>query len=904
MSFALVRLSGQRHTLEHMFDPSSDSPPTGDAGAAPVPHGNAPTKGIESSGAAALSGAGAADGVGAPGKAVATASVAAASGTISNSSTDVTADATSSAHVDATSSAHIDATSSAHVDATSSAHIETSSAGGFASAGLAGFGGVQLGELSSDQEVARVAGFAEAAKRIKQLRARVSSGPGEGQRAKGRRAQRVTKPRRQAKATLKTQTPPAVAAPPTILSLEMTGSDDVSGLNGRTGLDCRTDSSIPAAPQRSAGKLAPDTRVGRSVGLGFDESSACERDLAERLHGVWLSVRPAWVDPDWYAMPLSAQARQLMTLPAGLELLTALHALPTGRCPVDHSGDVASGGPVRGTQPGLLCECQLVAVGAWEAVSNWQQATAARFLVDSMGHQPLTAPPGVDEHTRRHWVIDPVREEAAIVCRTSPDSIHNRLHTNRAMLDHPELFHLAERGGCAFWAAKFITQSLSDYPPTDARAVTCEVARRVNARLQTNASPWTNAQIRALAKRLAAKLDKKAQANARAEAHAARGVWVQDEDHGMSTLRALIPQVEAERIIRTLTHNAKALDDPHRTMDQKRADLLTDLLLLPYLTTNTALATSGSNCHGYPCPHGCLDHGRKSHHDPNNSSSAPDPTGSPDHNNCHGCPDSGPNGNDSHHHCGCAGCSGPSASTNSSILPTNTGAGTGTGSGVEIQVVVKLDTLLGLNTDPAHLIGSGDIPADTARALAADHKWRAWVTNTNGTVVATSPNTYTPSQALARLIRAREPYCRMPGCRRTATNSDLDHTIPWPRGKTTPTNLGPICRRHHNLKTHQGWKLTNHLYPPDQSSESSTSRSKPPGYRDPTHNPFTEEPPAPTQWDNSAHNRSSAAASGTGHRSPDRTPPATITRWPWTTPTGNPHPTQPRKPLPEQDCPF
>ena len=42
--------------------------------------------------------------------------------------------------------------------------------------------------------------------------------------------------------------------------------------------------------------------------------------------------------------------------------------------------------------------------------------------------------------------------------------------------------------------------------------------------------------------------------------------------------------------------------------------------------------------------------------------------------------------------------------------------------------------------------------------------------------------------------------------------------MPWPDGDTTADNLGPVCRRHHNLKTHRHWKLTNngpHGHSPD-----------------------------------------------------------------------------------------
>jgi hypothetical protein len=123
-------------------------------------------------------------------------------------------------------------------------------------------------------------------------------------------------------------------------------------------------------------------------------------------------------------------------------------------------------------------------------------------------------------------------------------------------------------------------------------------------------------------------------------------------------------------------------------------------------------------------------------------------------------------------------------------------------------VVVNLTTLLGLSEDPAEVPGVGPIPAEEARELASDGLWRAWITDAaTGQVIDTGRRSYTPSAALARLIRAREAHCRMPGCRRRAVNCDLDHTVPWPRGSTTESNIGPLCRRHHRLKTHHGFGL-------------------------------------------------------------------------------------------------
>lgn len=76
-------------------------------------------------------------------------------------------------------------------------------------------------------------------------------------------------------------------------------------------------------------------------------------------------------------------------------------------------------------------------------------------------------------------------------------------------------------------------------------------------------------------------------------------------------------------------------------------------------------------------------------------------------------------------------------------------------------------------------------------------------------MTVTGSRTYTPTAAVARLVRAREQRCRMPGCGRRAIDCDLDHTQPWPAGRTEATNLGPLCRSDHNLKTHHGYHLAN-----------------------------------------------------------------------------------------------
>jgi hypothetical protein len=70
--------------------------------------------------------------------------------------------------------------------------------------------------------------------------------------------------------------------------------------------------------------------------------------------------------------------------------------------------------------------------------------------------------------------------------------------------------------------------------------------------------------------------------------------------------------------------------------------------------------------------------------------------------------------------------------------------------------------------------------------------------------------TYAIPQPLRDYITARDTTCRFPGCRRRADLCQIDHAQPWNNGgDTTPANLGALCTRHHQLKTHAGWRITN-----------------------------------------------------------------------------------------------
>lgn len=126
-----------------------------------------------------------------------------------------------------------------------------------------------------------------------------------------------------------------------------------------------------------------------------------------------------------------------------------------------------------------------------------------------------------------------------------------------------------------------------------------------------------------------------------------------------------------------------------------------------------------------------------------------------------------------------------------------------------VNVTIDLPTLLGLAENPGELAGYGAIPASIAREIAADAKWKRFITEPlTGNLLDFGRESYLPPQALRDFLIARDRRCRFPGCRRSAHLSDLDHAQSWETGgETSPKNLGALCRRHHRLKTHAGWKV-------------------------------------------------------------------------------------------------
>jgi hypothetical protein len=129
----------------------------------------------------------------------------------------------------------------------------------------------------------------------------------------------------------------------------------------------------------------------------------------------------------------------------------------------------------------------------------------------------------------------------------------------------------------------------------------------------------------------------------------------------------------------------------------------------------------------------------------------------------------------------------------------------------KVYVTVPVLSLLGHTDEPAELDGHGPIDADTARRLAAHApSFRRILTHPEtGAYLSYGRNTYRVPADLAGYLRVRDGGCRFPGCSRRANRADLDHTTDWATGGATRhDNLAHLCRKHHRLKHHTGWRMT------------------------------------------------------------------------------------------------
>lgn len=128
---------------------------------------------------------------------------------------------------------------------------------------------------------------------------------------------------------------------------------------------------------------------------------------------------------------------------------------------------------------------------------------------------------------------------------------------------------------------------------------------------------------------------------------------------------------------------------------------------------------------------------------------------------------------------------------------------------IDVRVLVPLSTLLGTRDEAALLEGYGPIDPELARCLARAGTWRRLVTDpASGAVLDVGRTRYAPPAEIAEHVRSRDLECVRPTCETSAWRSELDHVVPFADGgPTAVSNLAPLSKGCHQLKTHGGFSL-------------------------------------------------------------------------------------------------
>lgn len=331
--------------------------------------------------------------------------------------------------------------------------------------------------------------------------------------------------------------------------------------------------------------------------------------------------------------------------------------------------------------------------------------------------------------------------ELAAVTRTSDRAILGRLREAHTLVSgYPAAVEALEGGRIAPAHARVIAEEGERLPT--------ELRRPYEQRVLAIACETTVGRLRPTARRIAEALQPEAQEERHVRAAEHRRVWLRDLPDGMAELGAELPAVLAHGIYDRLTRSGRAA--------RRRASASSAVPDAP------AAGIPVANVPGADTPD--ADSSADTSADPRAldqlradllcelllTGISPDPT--------------------------------PAARTVAGIVPR-----------VTITVPVE-------GPGPATLGGYGPIDATTARRLSAVAPgWDRVAVDESGGVRAT--DRYRPTEAMRRVLEARDEHCRFPGCRMPVEHCDVDHTVEWAAGGHTEVgNLAHLCRRHHALK--------------------------------------------------------------------------------------------------------
>lgn len=121
-----------------------------------------------------------------------------------------------------------------------------------------------------------------------------------------------------------------------------------------------------------------------------------------------------------------------------------------------------------------------------------------------------------------------------------------------------------------------------------------------------------------------------------------------------------------------------------------------------------------------------------------------------------------------------------------------------------------------IHTDTRDLAGTGLVRLANTRGLVTIERLEQWAT-IPGTIVKPvivvdladniEAAGYVPTARQRRQAELIHEKCSFPYCQARAERCDIDHRTPYAAGgKTSSHNLAPLCRQHHRMKTHHGWR--------------------------------------------------------------------------------------------------
>ncbi|MFJ3958009.1 DUF222 domain-containing protein [Arthrobacter sp. NPDC090010] len=424
------------------------------------------------------------------------------------------------------------------------------------------------------------------------------------------------------------------------------------------------------------------------------------------------------------------------------------------------------------------------ALASLQAVREYTLAMAFR-LAEVMTAEEDGGAPGLWDSRAAELAQRSVAAELAVATRASDRTLQRQMTTAAELLDgFPALFHAMLEGRLGRAQARVVQENGAVIVDPAARA-------RYEEAVLALAETQTPGRLRRLAAREAEKAQRLPLSQRHERARAERRIWLNPLPDGMAELGALLPSAVAHGVFDRLTRMAERCPG---TGSGPGADVGSD--------------ASDDADGGEPCPRTELRSLNQSR--------------SRDQLRADLFADlllrGAPSGHDA---------------------PEGLLAGIG----ARVEVTVPVLTLIdaddsvtegsAMSGEPAELNGRHPIDPDTARILAGQEDgWNRVLTDPiTGAVLAV--DRYRPGEALRRMLRARDSRCRFPGCAVRAARLDLDHTLDAAfGGPTEVANLAGLCRRHHVLKHHGGWKL-------GQSGGGVLEWMSPLGLR------YTDHPPVP-----------------------------------------------------------